>query len=321
MVVVALGAALVFGCAVPPTKTTSNHTNQSVATASPEPAQTDTTDDTTTTAATEESVDWLTYLNTYRATAGLPAVSEDVALSAANEVHARYIVETGLIAHDEDPASPFFSDVGNEAGRASNVSGGTARFSISRVIDGWMAAPLHAVGILDPRLQTVGFGEYFDPSSSGLHYGAALDVIHGRVSSEQAQPTYPVMWPGHQQIVQLHKGITELPDPLTACDGYEAPTGLPIVLQIGNGSHHSNLLNTYIESNGVAVEHCVFDESTYVNPHGPSQDVVRSVLATRNAIVLIPRDPLTPGSTYTVSVQVPSESYDWTFAVSSDVRD
>ncbi len=276
--------------------------------------------DAATTSATTP-ISWLPYVNIYRAQAALPALTEDATLSAGDVIHAKYIVQSGTIAHAESTKSPYYTKTGDTAGQSSNVAGGTSQFTQADVIDSWMAAPFHAVGILDPRLTKVGYGDYYDGSAKVLKFGAALDVLHGRVATAVAKPTFPVMWPGDKQVVPLHQGVTELPDPLTGCKGYSAPFGLPIVLQLGTGGAVPKVAGSTLQISGRNIDHCRFDETSYTNPDAASQAEVRSVLNTRNAIVIIPRDPLSPGVSYRVTVASNGATYTWVFAVSSTVRD
>ncbi|HEY3043064.1 MAG TPA: hypothetical protein VGJ39_03515 [Vicinamibacterales bacterium] len=46
------------------------------------------------------------------------------------------------------------------------------------------------------------------------------------------------------------------------------------------------------------LEHCVFEEGTYRNRDRAQQQLGRGILAARNAIIFIPREPLRPGSRY-----------------------
>ena len=64
------------------------------------------------------------------------------------------------------------------------------------------------------------------------------------------------------------------------------------------------------------LEHCVFDEGTYWNHDAAQQQLARSILASHNAIVLIPRVPLQAGFRYRAVVEVNGRLIDWTFAVS-----
>ena len=63
------------------------------------------------------------------------------------------------------------------------------------------------------------------------------------------------------------------------------------------------------------LDHCVFDEGTYRNRDAAQQNLVRSILASRHAIVAIPRKPLRPGFRYRAVIEVNGRLLDWTFAV------
>jgi hypothetical protein len=65
------------------------------------------------------------------------------------------------------------------------------------------------------------------------------------------------------------------------------------------------------------LEHCVFDETTYTNPDSGTQSTGRNVLNARDAIVLIPRNPLTAGAIYQVSITANGQTYAWSFMVSA----
>ena len=96
-----------------------------------------------------------------------------------------------------------------------------------------MQAPFHAVGILDPALQRVGFGIYQE-AGGAMHMGAALDVARG-VSAVPSTVSFPIAWPAEGMTVPQRMFWGENPNPLTSCPGYAAPAGLPIILQIGAG--------------------------------------------------------------------------------------
>ena len=59
----------------------------------------------------------------------------------------------------------------------------------------------------------------------------------------------------------------------------------------------------------------MFDESTYRNRNGVAERLGRSILGSRDAIVLIPREPLTFGARYRVQVEVDGQQINWTFGV------
>lgn len=63
----------------------------------------------------------------------------------------------------------------------------------------------------------------------------------------------------------------------------------------------------------MACEHCVFDETNYTNPDSSAQSLGRSILNSRDAIVIMPREPLVSGARYTVSITVNGTEYTWSF--------
>jgi hypothetical protein len=85
------------------------------------------------------------------------------------------------------------------------------------------------------------------------------------------------------------------------------------MLQIGDGSQTPNVTATSFKENGVAREHCSFDETDYTNSNGSYQSLGRNILNMRDAIVIMPRAPLVPGAQYTVSITVNGSTYTWAF--------
>ena len=65
------------------------------------------------------------------------------------------------------------------------------------------------------------------------------------------------------------------------------------------------------------LESCILDETTYTNPDTYQQYLGKVILDARDAIVIIPRQPLTPGATYRVSITVNGQTHSWSFSVSS----
>jgi hypothetical protein len=185
--------------------------------------------------------------------------------------------------------------------------------SDTAAIDLWIQAPFHAVGVLDPRLHQVGYGS-FREADGGLQMGASLDVLRG-LGALQAHITFPIAWPGDGSTVALTSHTSEYPDPLSSCPGYSTPAGLPVILQIGAGDQTPDIKAHSLSQGGTALEHCLFDETSYTNSDSSAQDLGRAILGGRDAIILIPRQPLTPGATYTVSISLASGTYTWSFSV------
>ncbi|RMF79563.1 MAG: CAP domain-containing protein, partial [Nitrospirae bacterium] len=279
---------------------------------------------------------WRTYLNLFRSlTRGadgspLPAVSEDPALSQGAAAHARYLVANDTShpdvdpsgnVHDEDPVATGFSKAGQLAARHGNVvRSEDAHMDDQRAFDAWMAGPFHALGILDPRLARVGYARWNQADGRGWQSAAVLDVLSGQDSAPAAGVTFPLFFPGPGAVTPLlaYPG-QENPDPLahTGCAGFAAPTGLPLVVQLGSDPAAASSPQVsdvgLRDDTGADLEVCWFDAATYTNPDAATQARARQVLDTRDAVVIIPRHPLEAGHAYTARLTADGTPYTWTF--------
>ena len=257
--------------------------------------------------------DWLGRVNQFRSLAGLAPVTENPTWSQGGILHSQYLVNNNVSGHVQDPNNPWYTPEGDAAGQSGNV---TTSSALSRspvnAIDGWMDAPFHAIGMIDPRLTRVGFGSYSE-ANGGVQSAATLDVLRGLDGGGAA--SYPVKWPGDGTTVPLtsYSG-GEYPDPL-AGSGFTAPSGLPVYLQLGSGTLTPTVTASSFRVGGVELPHIVFDETTYMNPDSTAQQLGRNVLGSRDAVVLIPQMPLEPGQTYSVSISADGMTYDWSFDV------
>jgi len=246
---------------------------------------------------------WLARFDAWRDATGVSQVTENATWSAGDYDHALYMVKNDLVTHYETPGTPYYTLAGDTAARNSNiyVSSSTSTTD-TQAIDWWMQAPFHALGMMDPRLTTTGFGSYRE-SKSGWDMGAAVDVLRGNPFTGGQ---YPVFYPGDGSTEPLTSyGGFESPDPLQACPGYAAPTGLPVFIQVG-GNVSTTVTAHSITANGVSLPHCAIDSSN---------TAVGSTLKYRGAVVLIPRSPLINGVTYTVNLTVNGRAYTWSFTV------
>ena len=247
---------------------------------------------------------WLDRLNQWRVSTGLPTLAENTTWSNGDYNHAVYMVKNDLVTHYETPGVPYYTTDGDTAARNGNIQvSSTTSTTDPQVIDWWMAAPFHAMGMMDPRLTQTGFGSYREVKS-GWDEGATLDTIRG---NSFTGGTYPVYFPGNGTTEPLttYRG-GEFPDPLQACPGYSAPTGLPVFIEVGGnvntsvGSVHS------FTGNGTPLSHCVIDSSN---------SAVASYLYTRGGVILVPQQPLQAGVKYVVALTVNGTPYTWTFTV------
>jgi hypothetical protein len=223
------------------------------------------------------------------------------------------MVKNNVIGHDENPAFPFYSGDGDDAAANGNVMvSSSATTPDTAAIDMWMTGPFHAIGILDPALTQTGFGSHRE-AGGGYQMGGCLDVLRG-LGTIPAGTTFPIRWPrAGGSIPFLSYNGNEFPNPLTSCPGYTAPTGPPIMIQIGPGNVTPQVTAHLFMQGNTQLVHCVYDETSYINPNGSEQSFVRSILNIRDAIVLIPKSPLISGATYTVSITTNGQVHTYSF--------
>lgn len=258
--------------------------------------------------------DWLGEVNLLRSMSGLPTVREEPSWSARNVEHARWMVYNDIIMHGAVPGTPWYSPSADLAGQRSNLSVSTAQRSDRSAIDGWMSVPFHGLGIIDPRLERVGFGAFYDPADGGYRWGGGLDVISGL---DGQASTVPVVWPAHGATTHLaHYGGAEYPDPLTSCPAV-SPQGAGVPLYALFPSSAGSLSVTSLQrlSDGSNLPLCAFDWTSYVNPDPDAQSLGRAVLAGRNAVIVMALAPLEAGQSYRLRVTRGGVTAVSTFAV------
>ena len=247
---------------------------------------------------------WLDRFNQWRISTGVGRVTENSTFSSGDALHAQYMVLNDLVTHYETPGTPYYTAAGDTAAKNSNiyVSSSTATTD-TQAIDWWMQAPFHAMGMMDPRLSTTGFGSY-RYVKSGWQMAAAVNVVQG---NSFTGGTYPVYFPGNGTSEPLTSYVGgEFPDPLQGCSGYTVPTGLPVFIQVGgNVSTTAGAVHSFT-GNGVSLAHCVIDSTNAA---------LGSYLKTRGGVIVIPRQPLQAGVRYTVDLTVNGAPYTWSFTV------
>jgi hypothetical protein len=247
---------------------------------------------------------WLDRLNQWRTSTALPVLTENALWSQGDSAHALYMVKNDLVTHYETLGAPYYTSAGDTAARNGNIQvSSTISTSDQQVIDWWMAAPFHAMNMMDPRLATTGFGSYREVKT-GWQEGATLDTLRGN-SFTGGQ--YPVYFPGNGATEPLTTYAGgEVPDPLQACPGYSAPTGLPVFIEIGgNVTTTAGAVHSFT-GNGVALNHCVIDSSN---------SAASSYLYARGGVILVPQQPLQNGVRYVVALTVNGTPYTWSFTV------
>lgn len=264
--------------------------------------------------------EWLRRWNRHRADAGLPEVVEREEYSHGNLLHARYMVDTQIMSHFEDPDQPAYTVEGDTASRSSNLCAGWIGYSESDFIDCWASAPFHAIGLLRPQLSEVGYGSATNPE--GERFTAAAGAWVTPPPEAYAEPAdYPVLWPAHGATTPLlaYHG-SEYPEPLTHCPGFQPTSGLPILAQLSDPlDPPPSVTGAFLQPIDPPADPlpvCLLVGHTYRNPDTVAQDVGRQLL--RGAAVVIPYHPLEPGTTYGITLVVNEQDLSWEFATEPD---
>lgn len=225
-------------------------------------------------------------VNAIRAQAGLPALTLDPVLSIGCMQHARYMVVNrgspavaGLNAHHQRPDLPGASAAGAECAVHAVLAPATA--DLPSALRAWMGSLYHRRPFLSPRVSRFGVG-YAPLPEGGI--AAALMLPE----DPSAEPTgWPVLWPASGQVdVPLNFG-TEVPSPIPGggqFGGYPVtlffPDQKPVAIKSANLRANNQDVPVYLSS-----------------PAAPATEFSRY-----GVVSLIPKEPLLPGTTYSVLI-------------------
>ncbi|MCC5951734.1 MAG: S-layer homology domain-containing protein [Acidimicrobiia bacterium] len=271
--------------------------------------------------------DWLAWVNLYRAQTGLAPVVEDPALSAGAGLHAQWMLANQFASHPQckeaaptpttcTPVDNPFTGLptlgstyeGHRAGTESNIQLWGPTIPAPRtVLERWMAGPFHAVGVIDPRLQTTGYGQSINLSLP-LTHAAGLNILTGRAGAPPPATVFPLVWPGDGSASAVRVMPTEYPNPMTHC-GWDFPAGAPVIVQYETPTPLASATIWQVNGDGSEeeIEACGFDGTEgangYSSPDSDEQSLGRLVLRVRNAVVLQPRHPLEVGATFRYEIK------------------
>lgn len=143
----------------------------------------------------------LQQVNSYRARAGVPPISEDRALSNNCVEHARYMAENNELTHHQDPNRPYASPAGQICAENGNAWLGSDYASQYwdpvDSVEGWISSVGHRLWLLYPTSRTFGFGFYTAQSNRA---GAAMDVLsRADFGRDEAYTNWPVRYPGNNE--------------------------------------------------------------------------------------------------------------------------
>lgn len=237
--------------------------------------------------------DWLGAVNHYRRQSGLEPVSADGSRSEGIRLHLVYLantpatLRTGPYAsdHTENPASAWYTEAGDRAARSSNLGRGA---NDRLAIEAWMAAPFHALGILRPTLRTSSFAR--------MAWGAAgLDVSSGVVATATSRPPVAV-FPGRGSVNHLNARRSELPDPTEPCGpGFD---GLPLIAMLSDPPPSGTTATVRTPSGSTWAaggDLCVVTAASFATTDSTYGAAGAAILREANAVLVIPRLPLTEG--------------------------
>ena len=160
----------------------------------------------TSVSAAADGGDSLGPLQVARANAGLGPVTERVDWSAAAREHARYMVDNGVMTHDQDPHLAGATEPGRWAARTGNLYAASGDGRARDAVAAWLASPGHAAWLLHPGLTHVGFGDHRDLTAWPFRYAAVLPVIEG-VDRSVPQPQR-VTYPGDGSVLRSDGGTS-----------------------------------------------------------------------------------------------------------------
>ncbi len=266
---------------------------------------------------------WLTEINRYRAAAGVGPVTDQPSWDAGILAHLTYVAKapkatvTGAYAslHTENPASSYYTKSGAlEAGRSDLYFGSTSMTPVG-FVNGWLAAPFHAIGILRSQLTQVAFAIAPGGGSAGL------DVIGG-LDDQRPAATGPVLFPGNGMTTNLTSYAEgESPDPLETCGwSPSAQTyGLPLIALLPD-TPSTELSAQVTGTDGSVLSTangglCLVNEVTYRSSDKVYGPTGRQILQDDHAVLLIAREPYRAGG-YAATISQPGAAeVHWSFTV------
>ncbi|TVY10272.1 stalk domain-containing protein [Paenibacillus cremeus] len=245
-------------------------------------------------APSADQTDGLAAINDYRLFYGLPPVKLSDTLNAAADAHARYL-DANRVGQNKASTESLHDETAGKSGyigknplervtyfgyakgigEDASLSNGTLRDSIDSLFD----APYHRSPFLDPTLVEVGVGR--TGNYTVLEFGLEnVTTSQSVVSPAPGERYVPTTFDGH-----------ETPDPLRNFSNVTYPVGYPIMAEYyGSGVTKVTLMSAELrDSSGQTVDLLIDTPNT--DEH------------LQNAVILIPRKPLQPDTSYHVKVQ------------------
>lgn len=269
---------------------------------------------------------WLTLVNYYRVGSGLSRVTANPTWVAGLEDHLRYLAKTPQkyfvgkyqSLHTENPASPYYTSIGAKEGGSSDLYEGYVGATPDQLIDGWLSAPFHAIGMLRPNLKQVAFASTPKTGDAGLDVISGLtEISRITLKSGKEKPPSQVLFPGNGTVTDLSTDLSgESPNPLKTCH-WSGVSGVPLfalLTSVPSRSLSATLKGPHGTESTAADTLCVVDSNDYVSPttiYGPTG---AEILSSTDAVLLIPRAPLPAGRFVASIFQAGKPAISWTFS-------
>jgi hypothetical protein len=265
---------------------------------------------------------WLEELNRYRVAAGMGPVTEEPAWTAALLLHLDYLTYTPpqyfvgeyQNLHHENPASPYYTPEGDQAGRSSNLIQGY-RGDPKYLIESWLSAPFHAVSMLRPQLTRVALAQHPVSSWAGINVSSGYDYTI-------PPATTPILFPGPGMSTPITYWRGESPNPLFTCGWQNSypfgpERGLAMIAMLAQapvpGASAEIVADNGPDYSTANASICLVDKYTYLSPdpiYGPTG---ASILESYRAVFLVAAEPLT-WSRYHVTLHQPGgPDVTWSF--------
>ncbi|WP_282939193.1 S-layer homology domain-containing protein [Paenibacillus sp. RC67] len=231
----------------------------------------------------------LDLLNTLRRAVGVPTVSLNENLGKASQAHANYQEIDKKMGHTEEQGKQGFSGVGpwdraKAFGYASAGSVGETVASTNTYPAGatqvLIDAPFHRIILLMPSFRDVGIGvsngfTVINPGTKEYVYNAQnYSQVYYPYNGQTGIPTF---WHAY-----------ETPNPLQYYGKSGAKVGYPISISTTTGGKLDHISAQITDASGNQVDYYLVDSQHSGN---------------ENAILYIPKEPLKPNTTYTVTAR------------------
>lgn len=251
---------------------------------------------------------WLATVNTARQAVGSPLIAESSFLSDAAKQAALCLSRNGQEGnpHVLDPARSCGPGVSfptaSYGARNSDITLSSAPRSQREVLDSLLRAPFHAMAMLRPSVQSLGYGDAYNPASPLARNRFVGAVAIGTNTSSLRSPTASILvWPpSNWPSSGTFTTGSEYPSPLWGCGLTQS--GPPLWFATPRASIPPVLTNLkLVGPNGATTPLCVFNSAGFTYPKDDAAaGIGRTYMNLLKATMVVPTLPLSSGS-YTLS--------------------